>query len=250
MLFSFLIIEYHFKDWLANQHANTEFYNHLAFYLSSLNTVLMVLGIAWCYYQHKKNNGTNFWQRFAALNSSIGFHVLLYSTAILFIAISVLYVIIHIKIETFKGTIVPTESTADFLNRLFTSPFGAKSVTAPQQSKGILNCVLGLPCSLLSLPFIPGKIAAFLQELRTYIMQFYPILAALPTVLLITQYYLVQRWFTYINSPLLPAVTKSMPPANLNKPARKKTAVKKSVSKRTAAPKKTTAPKKAPTTKK
>lgn len=202
LLFSFLIIEYHFKDWLPNQHANIATYHKAAWIISALNTVLMVLGIAWCYYRHKKNKGIKFWQRFSALNSSIGFHVLLYSIALLFISISILYVLVHIRIETFKGTIINTESITDFFKRLFTSPFGIKSFTATSEtSKGFFGNLTSLPWTIASLPFIPGRIAAFLQELRVYVMQFYPLFAILPTVLLLIQYYLVQRWFTFIGNP-------------------------------------------------
>ena len=194
LLFSFLIVEYHFKDWLPGQHALIESYNFLAWILSLTNLAIAITAISWCYYRHKKAGGINFWQRFCALNSSIGFHILLYSTVLLFIGISVLYVIVNLKIEIFKSGVFNTESPMDFLSRLFTNPFAEKPVPSTSGHRGLFRSIMSLPATILSLPFLPGKIAAFLEELREFILQFYPIIAFVPTLFLILQYYLVHHW--------------------------------------------------------
>lgn len=199
LLFSFLIIEYHFKDWLPGQHAMIDSYNKLAWVVSFVNLGIAITAISFCYYRHKTTNGVNFWQRFCALNSSIGFHVLLYSAAMMFIALSILYVMVNFRIEMFKGSIINTESTMDFIERIFTNPFFEK--TAPLGvKKSTWGSILSLPATILSLPFLPGKITAFLEELREFILQFYPLIAFVPTLLLLIQYFMVQRWFKYLGN--------------------------------------------------
>ncbi len=197
LLFSFLIVEYHFKDWLPGQHAMIDAYNKVAWVLSFVNLGIAISFISFIYYRHRKQKGINFWQRFCALNSSIGFHVLLYSTAILFIALSVLYAMVNFRIEMFKGSIINTESAMDFVERIFTNPFFEK--TAPiGVRKSAISSFLSIPMTLLTLPFLPAKIAAFLEELREFILQFYPLIALVPTSLLLIQYFMVQRWFKFV----------------------------------------------------
>lgn len=201
LLFSFLIVEYHFKDWLPKHHEMLDTYHALSWVLSLLNMVIAVSAISWLYYRHRKCGGTKFWQKFSAVNSSVGFHVLVYSSALLMIFLSVFYIIIHIKIEVFKGTLMSTESPWSFLSRLFTNPFGVKAVAEPV-SKGFFGSILTLAGTLISLPFLPARITLFLEELRAFIMQFYPILAVIPTLLLLTQYSIVIRWFRYMNNQI------------------------------------------------
>jgi hypothetical protein len=199
LLFSFLIVEYHFKDWLPGQHAMIDSYNKLAWVVSFINLGIAATAISFCYYRHRTSNGKNFWQRFCALNSSIGFHVLLYSAALLFIALSLLYVMVILRIELFKGSIINTESAMKFVERLFTNPFTEKASTAPLGvKKSAWGSLLSLPITILSLPFLPGKITAFLIELREFILQFYPFIAFMPTLLLLIQYFMVQRWFKFL----------------------------------------------------
>lgn len=200
LVFSYLLVEYQFKDWIKTPHELNHLYSWWALSASIMGTLLFFLLLGLLYKTNKRTDGKHFLQRYMVLNTLIGLRILIFTGALLFIGTITIYALINIRIETFKGTIFTPEKLFDFLKRFIHHPFSLESVIPQEHHTSFFGQLFKTPAYIIQLPLLPGKIIMFLKDLRHFLLQLCPFLALAPLFLMTLQFHWVKVQLKKIGS--------------------------------------------------
>lgn len=203
LLFSHQFIEEFFTDFLQLKDANIALYNWIGFVSGILTILITSTGLLLCYWTNKKGDGQQFAKRMACLSFTINFHLTVYILAFITLLIGFGYFLILGKISLFKKEVlflVKSQATLgetlqEALQQTPFREFVGKTVT---QSKGVFGTLLSAPVLLLKLPSLPGKISAFVSNIRGSVLIAYPIIAILPPMLSLSHYFLLRKFIAKV----------------------------------------------------
>ena len=186
-----------FKHFLSAPDPYITFYSKLGWFMGTFATCLTFLGFYLCYRTNKQGDGKDFFKRLACLSFPIYFHLTVYILAFITLILFFGFAFFQTKLLYFKYQLFlqsKSDSTiADVIHLALKDSLFESLLIKTAKKSSFLRTIFSAPIALIRIPLIPGKITAFLIEIRSNLLTIYPFLTILPPALAMTHYLVVRR---------------------------------------------------------